>query len=298
MAAFCDWCEDRGYLDIDPLKALAAFDTTPITRRRALTGDEIGRLLEACAPHRRMLLETAFLTGLRANELRNLTVDDLDHEECGLHLRAHWTKNRQEGFQPLPRSLVDRLHQHIQSGEAAVCYSRTYTRKGAQLTAPKEPLLYVPTHPSCEMDIDLQAAGIPKHAPGGKVDFHAARVAYINLVLESGVSVKEAQALARHSTPEMTMNVYGRTRKDRLSEAAEQVAKSVCIDKKHVPSMQRLAVGAEQESATPSSNRELRSLKNGGGGGNRTPFPCSAGSRRNPAERREVRAVQRVREIV
>lgn len=35
------------------------------------------------------LLEAAFLTGLRANELRNLTVDDLDHEECGLHLRSH-----------------------------------------------------------------------------------------------------------------------------------------------------------------------------------------------------------------
>jgi hypothetical protein len=35
-------------------------------------------------------------------------------------------------------------------------------------------------------------------------------VAYINFVIESGVSIKEAQALARHATPQLTLNVYGR----------------------------------------------------------------------------------------
>jgi hypothetical protein len=46
---------------------------------------------------------------------------------------------------------------------------------------------------------------------------------------------------------------------------------SGCIaQEKYVPSMYRLVVGAEQESATPSDDRELRSIKNGGGGGNRT----------------------------
>ena len=29
LAAFCNWCEARGYLASDPLKALGAFDTTP-----------------------------------------------------------------------------------------------------------------------------------------------------------------------------------------------------------------------------------------------------------------------------
>ena len=260
----------RGYLSVDPLCALAPFDTTPVTRRRALTGEEISRLLEACAPHRRILLETAFLSGLRANELRNLTVEDLDLVECGLRLRAKWTKNRQEGFQPLPRSLVDRLHQHAQSGEPVRYYARFYARKDTHPTMPNNPLLYVPTHPSRDMDIDLDAAGIPKKTSAGKVDFHAARVAYINLVLESGVNVKQAQALARHSVPEMTMNVYGRTREEQLSQAVEQVAKSIRSTRKNAPSMHCQAVGSEQKSATPSDNRELRFLKNGGGGGDRT----------------------------
>jgi len=100
---------------------------------------------------------------------------------------------------------------------------------------PSDPLLYVPSHPARSLDKDLETAGIPKHAPGGKIDFHACRVAYINLVLESGAKVKEAQTLARHATPELTMNVYGRARKERLSEVVEQMAKSVVREEKYVP---------------------------------------------------------------
>jgi hypothetical protein len=71
-------------------------------------------------------------------------------------------------------------------------YARFYGRKDAKLDIPENPLLYVPTHTTRDLDRDLQAAGIQKHAPGGKLDFHACRVAYINFVIESGVSVKEA----------------------------------------------------------------------------------------------------------
>jgi integrase len=57
------------------------------------------------------------------------------------------------------------------------------------------------------------------------LDFHSLRVTYINPVIESGgVSVKEAQELARHATPESTLNVYGRTREERLSQAVEKIA--------------------------------------------------------------------------
>ena len=94
LGAFCDWCVQRGYLAEDPLKALAPFDTTPQTRRRAMTAQEIKQLLLACAPHRRLCLETAFMSGLRANELRNLAFKHLDTKRCGLHLDARWTKNR------------------------------------------------------------------------------------------------------------------------------------------------------------------------------------------------------------
>jgi integrase len=233
LSAFCDWCVAREYLADDPLKALASFDTTPQTLRRAMTAEEISRLLNVCPPHHSLLLEAAFLSGLRANELRNLSIRDLDLEENGLHLDASWTKNRKKGFQPIAEDLAHRLYAFALSGEPTRLYAKFYGRKGTKLTAPDNPLLYVPSHTARDLDRYLKAADIPKETADGKLDFHACRLAYINLLLESGASVKEAQTLARHSTPELTMNVYGQTRKDRLAETAEEVAANL------LPSLQQ-----------------------------------------------------------
>jgi hypothetical protein len=43
---------------------------------------------------------------------------------------------------------------------------------------------------------------------GRVVDFHAVRVTYVTMLVRSGASVKEAQELARQSTPTLTMGVY------------------------------------------------------------------------------------------
>jgi len=167
------------------------------------------------------------MTGLRANELRNLTVQHLDVQRCGLQLDASWTKNRKPGFQPLPLSLSERLHAF--SGQARAFYEKHYGEELATSALPEQPLLYVPSHPARSLDIDLDAAGIPKVTPAGKLDFHAVRLAYINLVIESGVTVKEAQVLARHETPELTMNIYGRAREERLWTVVEQVAQAIRV---------------------------------------------------------------------
>jgi hypothetical protein len=97
----------------------------------------------------------------------------------------------------------------------------------------------------------LQAAGIQKYMLGGKLDFHGCRVAYINFVIESGVSVKGAQVLARHATPELTMNVYGRVREDRLSEGVEKIAKILLPDEGRAIHVHRKVIGADEKAATP-----------------------------------------------
>jgi hypothetical protein len=154
-------------------------------------------------------------------------------------------------------------------GRARV-YARFYGRRDAKLDVRENPLLYVPTHTARDLDRDLQAAGIQKYTLGGKLDFHGCRVAYINFVIESGVSVKEAQVLARHATPEPTMNVYGRVREERLSEAVEKVAKTLFPAEERAIYVHRKVVGADENAATPPNNKELRLLKRSGGGGNRT----------------------------
>jgi hypothetical protein len=80
LSAFCRWCanKSRGYLKENPLAGISRFDTTPRTRRRAMTAEEIRRILSVASEYRRLLYEVAFCSGLRANELRNLSVEHLD----------------------------------------------------------------------------------------------------------------------------------------------------------------------------------------------------------------------------
>jgi integrase len=184
LVALCNWCVDRDYLEANPLRKLRRFDITPRTTRRALTREEIDRLLSVAEPDRRLLYEVALCSGLRAKELRSLKVADLDTNSNGLWLDAAWTKNRKAGFQPLPPDLVCRL--------AAKSAGK----------APGRPLLTVPKWQGEALAWDMKRAGIPRDVPGrGKVDFHALRVTLTTLLVESGANVKEAQSLLRHSTP-------------------------------------------------------------------------------------------------
>ena len=108
-------------------------------------------------------------------------------------------------------------------GQPRDLYTQHLRRQDATRRVPEDPLLFVPTSLIRMFDQDLTRAGIPKKAIGGKLDFHALRVAYIKLVLESDADAKDAQTLARHATPEMTLGIYGRTREGRLEAIIEHV---------------------------------------------------------------------------
>jgi integrase len=89
---------------------------------------------------------------------------------------------------------------------------------------PCRPLLWVPVHPHRHIYADLDAAGVAKRLPGlGKVDFHALRVTFATLLMESGASAKECLTLMRHSTMQMTLDRYIKARPERLQAAAETV---------------------------------------------------------------------------
>jgi integrase len=200
LCALCDWCVQRGLLQADPLKQLKKFDVQPQTVRRAFTQAELDGLLAVATPENRLLYQLACVTGLRANELRCLRVRHLNKAVLSLRLDASWTKNRKDGEQPLPANVHAEL---------------------LNLSAHKqldEPLLYVPSHTARTLDIDLGRAKVEKRTEEGKLDFHSFRVTFITLVIEGGANVKEAQTLARHSTPQLTLNVYAKTRNERLQE--------------------------------------------------------------------------------
>ena len=273
LKSFCLWCVKREYLAEDPLKHLSPFDTTPLTKRRALTCEEITEVLRAAPEYRRLLYEVAFTTGLRANELRSLTVEHLDVQRGGLHLDAEWTKNRKPGFQYLPTQLLSSLTDSAESRTVIKLYKTFYSGRKSLLDDICNPLLYVPSHPARELDKDLAEVGIPKHTPEGKVDFHACRVAYISLLFEAGASTKEAQTLARHSTPDLTLDTYARTREDRLTKLTEEVGDRVLPSEKCALYVHLKRKRGSTPKSNSFDNNELELAGCNGGGGIRTPVP-------------------------
>ena len=251
LISFCSWCVKRGFLSSNPLHDLAPFDTTPLTVCRAMTEIEILALFQAAPIERKLLYAVAFTTGLRAGELRSLAKNHIDAQNCGLILNAEWTKNRKSGLQPLPASLLKGLQEFAEEKIAIRLYQKFY-RHFEDIDIPESPLLYVPSHPSREMDRDLKLAGVPKITPIGKIDFHACRVAYITYILEAGATVKEAQVLARHSTPILTINTYARAKDSRLTDLTEMVADRLLFQ----PASQALLTDRQDVSNSDSADQK------------------------------------------
>ena len=212
LKSLCVWAKSRNYLAVDPLEELAEFDTTPGFVRRAITADEINRILDAATrTEDRLLFEVAICTGYRRGELRALRVRNLDVNGCTLPLAAEFCKGRKDSRQPIPRALAAKLK--------ASCEGK-----------PEDaPLLLVKDKPHERLYIAMARCKPPiqRMGPGGKVDLHALRSAYTTLAMEAGANVKELQELARHSTAELTMKVYAKARTPRLHALVEKISESI-----------------------------------------------------------------------
>lgn len=136
------------------------------------------------------------------------------------------------------------------------------------------PLLEVPSHTARELVKDLKIADIPKLTSEGKIDFYAFRVAFISFVFEAGASMKEAQTLARHSNADLTINVYARTRKNRLIEVAETVGKNINPDEIYDHSMAPPVLAASEYDCKSSINRNLYNEREWSGRRDSNPHPA------------------------
>jgi len=186
LKAFVNWCIKPGheFLSNDPLEGLTKFNSKPQTRRRAMTPEEIGKLLSAVGLDRRLVYETVICTGFRAGEIRSLRVGHLDKKRAMLNLDADFAKDRIDAPYPIPRSLADAL--------AKACEGR----------ADDERLLTgLNRNQDRNFNKDIKKAGIEKQNFHGILVFHALRNTSIDLGIDLGFDVKTAQTLARHKDP-------------------------------------------------------------------------------------------------
>jgi integrase len=206
------WLLREGAIASDPLVGLSKFNQEADRRRvrRALSREEVAgliaaaeggeRVLQLSGRDRAMLYRVALGSGFRVSEIASLTPEsfDLAGDLPTITVKAGYSKNRSEAIQPIRRDLAELLRAWLEEKPAGL---------------PVFPVKNLHWRTWQMMKTDLAAAGIPSVDEDGRfADFHALRHTFISEVVRAGASVKEAQTLARHKTPELTFRVYAHAR--------------------------------------------------------------------------------------
>lgn len=193
-------------------RAELTFDTIADAAERGrgrLRPDEVERR-EQAGRERALLYAVLVTTGLRKGELAALTVGDvvLDAPQPFVVLPGADAKNGQRATLPLRADVADELRAWVDAKAEAVCRQRVGVA-GVAVPPADAPLFDVPTGLVRILDRDLAAAGIPKRDDRGfTVDVHALRHTFATHLVAAGVAPRIAQAALRHSSLELTMQLY------------------------------------------------------------------------------------------
>lgn len=196
---FGKWLVSSKRLPANPLAGIDRLNAETDVRhkRRALTVDEVGRLVESARSSgveiqgytgelRARAYLISFYTGLRRQEIGSLTPRSfkLDEEQPVLVVEAACSKHRRKDTLPIHPDLVGLARAWMDGlGPDELLFPRI-ERKKTWLMVKK----------------DLERVGIAYETPEGIADFHAAgRHSHITGLVRSGASIMEAKELARHA---------------------------------------------------------------------------------------------------
>ncbi len=241
---FTKWLVKDNRAQYDPLVALGTVNGNTDVRvsRRVLSVEDLQALLTTTAggpdlfgltgPERVLVYRLALSTGLRAGEIASLTVGDFNLTEGLVEVQAAYAKNRRRDELPLRADLLADLGEYLKgrgSTERAIARMPNSDRTAEMLKA------------------DLTAAGLDFEAPEGRYDFHALRHQFCSDLVASGANVKVAQALARHSTPTLTIGRYSHVRVHDRQAAVEAL-----------PDLSKPATESEEQRATGTADAVAR----------------------------------------
>lgn len=152
---------------------------------------------------RSLIYKTLALTGLRKSELASITLGQvwLEEKQPYLDLKARDEKSGRGAKIPLRSDLAAELRNYISE-------KRDRLKSAAPLPT-SMPLFEIPRSLVGIFDRDLAAAGIAKQDDRGRtLDVHALRHTFGTHLSKAGVPPRVAQAAMRHSSLNLTMNIY------------------------------------------------------------------------------------------
>ena len=207
---FFNYLIESGQIPTNPLKS---FKKLPEDRERkgVLTADQFIRLINYTEQHgdiirrtsgkdRAMLYTLAGTTGLRRSEILSLRWQDMqiDGDNASVFIDGSRTKNGKDAHQPIPADVAETFRDWQQAKDAANTdrVFNTFTLNH---------------RPSEMIKADLIAADLPTgDRSGNEICFHSLRNTYITILANGSTPAKIIQQLARHSTLNLTMNIYAR----------------------------------------------------------------------------------------
>jgi len=205
---FCNWMVAEGRVSENPVAHLKRLNVKTDRRhdRRALELQELRQLLESTVKgakrfgmtgyERYLLYRFAVETGLRANEIRTLTVGSFDLDKLTVTVKAGYSKRRREDVLPLRPDTATLLREFLKDKLPTV---KAFGGSYEQLTDKTADMLKA----------DLADAGVPYVDDAERyADFHCLRHTTGSLLAASGVHPKIVQSLMRHSDINLTMSRY------------------------------------------------------------------------------------------
>lgn len=256
LVMFMNHMEERGRIDRNPLTLRSVRPAKKGKRRerRAMTADEIARLLQAVQEYpvrsasvnrggrsakkkpaerpaklkpatiarlqlrgreRWLMYRLAVLTGLRRGELSRLRVCHLELDRQPF-ARLNLPGDLTKNGRPARILLVPSLADDLRQWLAA-------TDK-----RPSEPVVAVPSR--CNLaklhKAHLALAGIPYEVDGRYADFHSLRMAANVVLRKAGIAPKERQLFLRHGKLELTTETYDDEAATEMAEVVKALAQT------------------------------------------------------------------------
>jgi integrase len=211
VAAFFSWLERAEQVERNPLKNVGKVEARGNERRkrRAFTLDELARVIAKSGVYRLALL-TAYYTGLRRNELKQVEWGDIQQAADGIFLvvRASTTKNHKSQRQYMPAWFFAELVKSKPQGAVG------NTRVFAPGTIPS----------MWKFKQVLARAGVPyKDDQGRQSDFHALRRSFNTHLAQAAVDPQTRKEMMRHSELRLTLDVYTDKGMLPMAEAVEKL---------------------------------------------------------------------------
>ncbi len=265
---FAKWLHETDKLPKNNFKLIKTpkvLQSDQVHARRALTADEVARLIRAAengqtwrsisGAERALIYRLGAEDGLRYNEIKTLKVSDFDFTNCTVQIRDANEKARRGAVLPLRKSTADMIRAFLRK---KMPQSTAFTLKKGYLM----------------IKTDLKTAGISYEVDGKFADFHSLRHSTASLLIDAGAHPKVIQSIMRHRDLNLTMSryahIYAGRQRDAIeslpdfvveSDAAAMTGTYDCVAENYCP---KTANQSERSRTNPNNSSGTKTTRNTG----------------------------------